>query len=695
MSHEEFRARPYSWALALALTLAFVAQYLFTGEWFTRMRDSNTWNWQSTYTLASTMLVAAAGFAGWTMSRDRDLPGPARVSRAGAPSVGPAARLDSFLISACSCYALSLMIYWALGENLIVRLLWLAGIALLVIPLWGRSTKGANANAVNLQEWALLILFTAVGFVLRYWRLTEIPSHVDNDVALMGAFAQKLIDTGNYNWIGFSDSEHLLSYDQLLAWSMRLFGQNHYGLVMSSVIAGTLTLPLLYWLGREMFNRRIGLIAMALLAINYTHIHFSRILFGPLSTLFATLTIYLLLKGIHTRQPRWCALAGLSAGVGLLFYDSSRVVPIVALAILAWRLLWKREAVLANRKNWGIFLLGVVIGFGPMAGFAIRDFRSFVGRGNGVALWTPRVWEHQVSAYRATSVSEVLIEQTKRVLLTFHLYGDGSPHFALPRPMVSPLTAALLVIGLGYCLSRLRDTRLFTLVAWIFLTFVLGGIITYDPPYWPHLNIVLPAVALISALAADRIIEIFSAAAAGAGRTVLVGITAAAVSLTGYLNWQIYLDYVKDNAGPRIRIARYIDGLPRDYHVYLVSDVHDWSEYAFQFFNRDITGSDITTDELISSPPDLDRPLLFILYDHQDLLSLLYKQYPAGRVKEHFNNEGVLAFISFETAPAGYSFQLASKNFNPLALPGWWLVGVVAVAVLAWPIMAGRRAKEP
>lgn len=690
MPHEEFRSQPRAWALALALMLAFVAQYLFTGEFFTRVRDSNTWEWGASYTIASILLVAATGFAGWAASCDRWLPNPHRPVQIGAPAVD-STRLDSFLIYACTCYALSLIVYWTVGENLIVQWLWLAGVALLVVPLWARSATDIETDAVRWQEWVVMIVITIIGFTLRYWRLTEIPSHVDNDVALMGTFAQKLIDTGNYNWIGYSDSEHLLSYDQLLAWSMRLFGQNHYGLIMSSVIAGTLTLPLVYLLGREMFNWRIGSIAMMLLAINYTHIHFSRILFGPLSTFFATLTIYLLLKGIHTRHPRWFALAGLSAGIGLLFYDSSRVVPIVVLAILAWRLLWNRDVALANRKSWAILLLGMLIGFGPMAGFAVRDFHSFVGRGNGVTLWTPGVWEHEVSAYGAESAGEVLVEQAKRVLLTFHLYGDGSPHFALPRPMAAPLTAALLVIGLGYCLLRLKDSRFFSLIAWILLTLVLGGIITYDPPFWPHLNIMLPAVAIISALAADRIIEAFSTEMGRLGRVTLVGITVVAISLTGYLNWQAYYGYVKDNAGPRIRMARYIDGLPRDYHVHLVSDIHDWSEYSFQFFNRSVSGTDATADGLISSPPALDRPLLFVLYDHQNLLGFLQKQYPTGKAKEHLNNEGTMVFVSFEVAPVGYSFQPVSKDIYPLTLPGWWIIGATIAAALSWQMARGGQ----
>lgn len=43
-------------------------------------------------------------------------------------------------------------------------------------------------------------------------------------------------------------------------------------------------------LGRELWSTRVGLIAATLLAFSYTHIHFSRTMFGAIATLFATLT---------------------------------------------------------------------------------------------------------------------------------------------------------------------------------------------------------------------------------------------------------------------------------------------------------------------------------------------------------------------------------------------------------------------
>lgn len=138
--------------------------------------------------------------------------------------------------------------------------------------------------------------------------------------------------------------------------------------------AGTLAIPCVYALGRELISERAGLIAAAMLAFSYTHIHFSRTMFGAIAALFATLTFWLAARGLRRGDPIWFVLSGLTAGVGLLFYDASRVVPLIALAILAWCLVWDRQLVSLHRYNLALFAVAVVIGFGPNLAFANGHF---------------------------------------------------------------------------------------------------------------------------------------------------------------------------------------------------------------------------------------------------------------------------------------------------------------------------------
>ena len=489
-----------------------------------------------------------------------------------------------------------------------------------------------------------------------------------------------MLRAGVTNWFGMALSQHSLFSHQLFAWSMRLFGQNHYGLVMISVISGTLTLPIVYLLGREMFGWEVGLIAMALLTISYTHIHFSRILFTPLPTFLVTLMLYLLFRGLRTQQPFWFASAGIALGFALLVYYSGRIGPVTVLALLGWAIVWDRKAITAQLGNWVIFALSALLSFGPMLAYVIRNLNDYVGRGNAVGLFNPDVMTHSMNKYNVGTVGQVILEQVKHSFLTFHWYGDESPHFAYTGPMVGPLTSTLLVLGLGICLVRLRKLSHFALVAWIVLTLLLGGVLTADPPYWPHLAIVLPAVALIAALAAETIVKELARASARYGYWAAWLLLAVALVLSGLHDWRTYLDFVRDNAQPRTRIARYLNTLPAGYQVRFVSEEWTWNEYAFRFFNQGIPGTSVPADQLKSAPEHLDVPTVFILHGHPELVPILQNEYPGGEVKEHLDFDKQVAFISYRFVPDGYVFPPAKPDSLDIGkLPGWWLIGAALV----------------
>jgi len=315
-----------------------------------------------------------------------------------------------------------------------------------------------------------------------------------------------------------------------------------------------------------------------------------------------------------------------------------------------------------------------------MLAYVLRDVGGWVGRGNSVLLFDPLVMTHLMDKYQVGTVGQVLLEQFKRAFLTFHLYGDESPHFAYLGPMVSPLASTLLAFGLGICLVRLRNLRYFVLVAWIVLTLLLGGVLTSDPPYWPHLAIVLPAVVLIAALAAERVVEELAPTPTHLGYWALWLLLAASLVFTGVVNWLSYIDTVRDDALPRTRIARYLNSLPTGYQVRLVSDDWTFNDYAFRFFNQDIPGSSVEAGQLQSALPRLDQPTVFILYRHPELSPVLEREYPGGEVREHLDYNKEVVFLSYCFVPEGYVFPPAKPSSLDISkLPGWWLLGVALV----------------
>jgi 4-amino-4-deoxy-L-arabinose transferase-like glycosyltransferase len=675
-------------AIILAFAFCFIAQYLFTGEIFAHFLDSNTWEWKPTFTFGLLFLFLAMVCAIWAFlpippSRE----GTDIYSHSGSDTIN-----WTWTKYALICYSISCLLCLLSGENIIVQGLWLAGIGFLVIPLWRNTRAIPSGDTIARWEWGLVILITLIGFGLRYWNLLAIPSHVDNDIAFIGTTSLKLIQSGNYNWIGSSDSGGLLAYDQLISWSMRLFGQNQYGVVMISVIFGTLSLPLTFLLGKEMGGKKVGLIAMALLTINYTHIQFSRILFGPSATLFTVLAAYFLLRGWHSKHPAWFALSGVSIGLGLLTYESSRILPVIIVILIVWQWLWHPLDFRATIKNWLILILGALIAFGPYLVYALQNLSRFNGRGNDVMLWNPQIWQHEMDAYHTTSAIQVIWEQIWRTFLTLHLTGDSSPQFAFQRPMVSPLTAALVVLGLAYCIPRLKNLKYFLLILWVGITFIFGGVLTYDPPFWPHLNITLPAIVLLAALGADKLTYLLEPLFRRHGKTIVNSVLTMAIISTGFLNWDAYYNYVKDNAGPRVRMSRYLASLHPGYQVYLIDSEHNWNDFIFQFFNRGTSGENMDPETLTKLPPDIKQPTVFILYQHPELWPILQHLYPYGLTVTHDNNENNLVFISFEIVPPGISLQPKTPPVNELSLTGWWIIiGLLTIRIGSLSIKLWRQ----
>ena len=197
---------------------------------------------------------------------------------------------------------------------------------------------------------------------------------------------------------------------------------------------------------------------------------------------------------------------------------------------------------------------------------------------------------------------------------------------------------------------------------------------TYDPPYWPHLNIALPAIALLAAQGGTQMVTMVAPWMGRHGWKLANGILAGAIILTGIFNWQVYYGFVDDNANLDIRISRYLNSLNPGYQVYLLNENHEWGNYTFKFFNRHISGQDLTMQNLKHSPPKIQQPTIFIVYNQPELIPELQTVFPGGVVQEHRNTADVLAFHSYKIDPPGSVFPATTSSRNPFTLPGWYLI---------------------
>lgn len=672
--------------------LGLLSTYFLTGEWITRFNETNAsvWGWRQTVGVG--FLLAAMGCGIRFFGRSDDF--HHESSREGEP-VGWKAFVPAVALYVAACA-------WFLhsGESAGVRWLWGGSVVALLVP-WCRSRKFGSEWSLTASEYFLLLGVLATAFVLRYWNLTGFPLHVDNDVSIMALFSRNMLEMGDARWIGMAETDHLFSEHQYIAWSMRLFGVNHYGLCMASVVFGTATCAVVFYYGKLFFNAWVGVVAAALLAFNPVHIHFSRLLFGPVATFFVALGGLFLLHGLKTSRRLSFALGGIALGAGLLDYYSARIAPVVLFALfLVWWFQRKRDSRI-TLGHWAIVAAGMLFSFGPNLVFSFIDFSDYSGRGKQVILWTDPAWRHLSDKYQSHGQAWIVIwEQTKRALLAPFYFPDESTICHFRRPMLGALTALGFIAGLGFCFRRMFQTNTLFLLLWMAVTVICGGILTIDPPFWPHLNIAVPAMTLVAAIGLERVIR---GVIVGRGKAVSLGVPAvmvAGILYSGLHEWEMYERFAKGHATGRVLAYREITQIPKDHRVYLVSDDTRWDQETFQFFLRGWDGQTLKASELIREIPVLDKPTVYFVFSEVDAAALetLVQAYPHARREGFWDGWGWPVFTRIDVYPQGYAAipQLANPPSPSLfTLPGWWLIfGVILGLVVVGVRLLASAAKE-
>ena len=117
-----------------------------------------------------------------------------------------------------------------------------------------------------------LCFLCIIGFVLRIYHLDSVPLWTDESVhgnILNGFFLQN-------NSLITKDNNGILYTFISLAF-VKIFGINEFGLRFGSVVFSTLSIPMIYRLGKQLFNQNIGLIAAFLTTFSFYLVFWGRI----------------------------------------------------------------------------------------------------------------------------------------------------------------------------------------------------------------------------------------------------------------------------------------------------------------------------------------------------------------------------------------------------------------------------------
>lgn len=455
-------------------------------------------------------------------------------------------------------------------------ILWVAAVA----PAgWGVRAFWNSVRRIRIRlNWTfwtmVVIVLVAAFFRLNDLRGTPIEMTSDHVEKLLDS--QRILD-GNPQ-VFFPNNggrEPMQFYTMALFSRLPGLGMNFFTLKLLTVIEGLISIPILWWMGREMIGddepelgNIVGLVLAGLVAVSYWHTMLSRLgLRIVLTVSFTALLIIYLSRGLRKNQRGDFIKAGLILGLGMYAYQAVRMLPVVVLLgvglaiILGWFKQREERQTGLYLRNLAVLVLMALVVFVPLLEFSIEDPQSFWRRTSGRLLGEDLIEttnEKGEIVQRQATLEErmaafqfnlpILLSNIRNALLMYNWKGDVAWITAAPNePQMDVYTGTLLVVGLGAWLARMvrrRDAAAWLMPPMLFIMLLPSALsIAYpiENPSATRTSGTLPEAYLFAALPLALIIV--SARRAFPGRGGLaVGVIGAGLLLVGAwsANWNTY-----------------------------------------------------------------------------------------------------------------------------------------------------------
>jgi uncharacterized membrane protein len=203
----------------------------------------------------------------------------------------------------------------------------------------GRTAAFAEAarEAIRARSRTFWIVagLTTLAALLRFATLGVQAYHHDEIVTasrvLRGGFGHAM------DAVGFSESAPPLYYALAWFWT-QVTGTGEYGLRSLSAVAGVATVPVVYLVGRELRDRRAGLMAAALVAVNPMLLWYSQEAraYALLILLCATSLLFCV-RALRGGERRDFAFWGIASGLALATHYFAVFAVAAEVALLLWR----------------------------------------------------------------------------------------------------------------------------------------------------------------------------------------------------------------------------------------------------------------------------------------------------------------------------------------------------------------------
>ncbi len=333
----------------------------------------------------------------------------------------------------------------------------------------------------------LIILFI-IAFILRSIAAINISPNADEMVH--GTHA-----------LGILESKKLQIMDQDAIWFYitdifyRVFGQNLFGLRFASVLFGSLSIILVYLIGKLLFNKRTALFASLILTLSSYHIAMSLAEMDTSMVFFVLLSMYLLIKALKEQKNLFYILSFLFLGIAIMVKQIALLfIPAFFIFILYYKL--KNKEINLKLKHLYYFIIIIFITIIP-----ILTFNYLLYKDKGLV-------DLQFSRFlgigKETYASIEATLKPFRVSDLFFSYDNHKPGLYEGIKIIFDYAPLLLILGLFGLIFSFKRTK-FTWL--ILLSFLIPFIFLSGTSLLPiHFVFAAPLLSLFSANFIDFLI---------------------------------------------------------------------------------------------------------------------------------------------------------------------------------------------
>jgi 4-amino-4-deoxy-L-arabinose transferase-like glycosyltransferase len=652
----------WPWRNFLALVLALLAQRAL------EPRPDRTW------TAGAIFFGLAAGWLVWANWRGEWSLAPLRQDERSADPftihltallIGLPLAIGAYLTFGGNLFTPLNLLLWYLAFVFIFRAFWLGDLNAGPLTRRLRAFISRPNWQVSISRWSLLLVAVmGLAVFFRAYHLAQVPPEMNSD------HAEKLLDVYDVlhgqTHIFFPRNTGREAIQFYLTAAIARFlgtGISFISLKIGTLLAGLVTLPFIYLLGKEIGNQEVGLLATAFTAVAYWPNVIGRIaLRFALYPLFVAPILYFLIRGIRRSNRNDFILSGIALGIGLHGYTPIRIMPFVVVIAVGVYLLHRQSSGVRKKTLIYLGLLALIslVLFLPLMRYAQENPEIFAYR----SFTRLTDWERPLPG----PAWQIFLHNLWNAMISFNwdngeVWTTSIPH----RPALGIVSGALFVLGMVLLFVRyLRkrhwlDIFLILSVPLLMLPSILSLAFPSENPVLSRTGGAIIPVFLMIGLALEGLLsQIRVSFKPPVGDRLAAGLALVLLGWSAFQNYNlVFTQYAQEYALSSWNTSE-MGQVIRDFADTIGSPDNAWVVGYPYWVDTRLVGMTagyptkdfvILADQLQETLADPGAKLFLVNLEDAQAVTALRQLYPRGSLKEYQSKTETKDFLMFFVPP--------------------------------------------